>query len=500
MSLRVLLRAIFIPVLLAVMVAACAGQTFSSLADFVGSNGSGPYTAPLVQGRDGNFYGTTSYGGTNCAPYGCGTIFKITPAGVLTTLYSFCDEEYCPDGNTPDSGLVLGSDGNFYGTTTQGGASDEHGGTVFKVTPAGQLTTLYSFCQQSNCTDGSFPIGGLIQGTDGNFYGTTFSGGTGDAQYCDGGCGSIFKLTPAGVLTTLHTFAGYPVDGSGPSAGLLQAANSKFYGTTTNGGAYLASCVLGCGTVFEFASNGSYSEFYSFGGYTGDAAAPHAPLAIGNDGAFYGTGLEGGSEGAGSIFRITASGSESLLYSFCSQSNCDDGQLPYAGLSLGTDRNFYGATEAGGAYTAGSIFRITSKGDLTTLYSFCSDGYPHCPDGAALYAGVVQGTSGAFYGLTNSGGGTTGSDDGTVFKLSVDLGDFVKPVESAGKVGASIGILGSFPAGVESVSFNGAPANGVTSTRTFLIARVPAGATSGYITVTESGRTLQSNVPFHVIQ
>src|ERR1700730_11299182 len=193
--------------------------------------GSQPYTG-LVQATDGNFYGTTAYGGANCvATGGCGTVFKITPDGTLTTLYSFCSLSGCTDGSYPEAGLIQAIDGNFYGTTTSGGTNCASPidlcGTVFKITPSGVLTTLYSFCQQSGCADGSAP-GTLIQATSGEFYGSTYDGGITNRN-CNSGCGTSFKITPTGTLTTLYSFDA--TDGSSPSA-LLQASDGKLYGIT----------------------------------------------------------------------------------------------------------------------------------------------------------------------------------------------------------------------------------------------------------------------------
>jgi uncharacterized repeat protein (TIGR03803 family) len=198
-----------------------------------------PY-AGLVQATDGSLYGTTIYGGGYdgfgyCFDYGCGTVFKITPAGTMTKLYSFCASlTDRSDGALPDAGLVQGTDGNFYGTTSAGGAPPARGGTVFKITPTGTRTTLYSFCAQSSCTDGYAPTD-LVQATDGNFYGTTYYGG---ASYYDG---TVFKITPTGTLTTLHSF-----DVSSGST-LIQATGGAFYGMTTYGGTYNA------GTVFTLS-------------------------------------------------------------------------------------------------------------------------------------------------------------------------------------------------------------------------------------------------------
>jgi uncharacterized repeat protein (TIGR03803 family) len=266
-------KSLIILVLMALMPVASAAQTLTTLASFNGIDGSDPYSAPLLQGTDGNFYGTTAYGGANCFSTGCGTVFKITPKGVLTTLYSFCAQSSCSDGDYPYAGLIQAADGNFYGTTSQGG-SNGHAGSIFKITSAGKLTTLYSFCSQTNCADGNYVTGGLIQGADGNFYGTTFSGGIGDAQYCSGGCGTVFKLTPQGILTTLHNFSGYNIEGSAPNAGLVQAKNGNFYGTTTSGGAF-NTCSVGCnGTVFEITPAGSLTTLHSFAASPTDGATP----------------------------------------------------------------------------------------------------------------------------------------------------------------------------------------------------------------------------------
>ena len=205
--------------------------SFCALANCPDGDGS---FAALVQGPNEELYGTAFLGGASNA----GTIFKINAAGMLTTIYNFCSQLDCADGQYPYNGLIQGTDGNFYGTTYGIGAHG-NGGTVFKLTPAGTLTTLYSFCAQATCTDGAEPIGGVIQGTDGNLYGTTVVGGTGD--------GTLFQLTPAGVLTTLHTFCSQPAcaDGYAPEASLMQATNGTFYGTTYTGGSNDA------GTIFS---------------------------------------------------------------------------------------------------------------------------------------------------------------------------------------------------------------------------------------------------------
>ena len=186
----------------------------------------------LIQARDGNFYGTTGYGGASgnsCDGFGCGTVFKFTPSGTLTTLYSFCTQTGCPDGQFPKGELLQAGDGNFYGVTPEGGANN--GGTVFQITPSGTLTTLYSFCSVGRCADGTYPIGAQVQATDGNFYGTTYGGGANLS-------GTVYRITPHGALTTLYSFcpASGCADGLFPAAALVQDGDGKFYGSTNEGG------------------------------------------------------------------------------------------------------------------------------------------------------------------------------------------------------------------------------------------------------------------------
>ena len=335
----------------------------------------------LVQGSDGSFYGTDRVGGAS----NDGIVFRITAAGALTTLYSFSGS----DGSTIVAGLVQGSDGNFYGTTAGGGAYG-NSGTVFRITAAGALTTLYSF----SGSDGAYPNAGLVQGSDGSFYGTTYSGGA-------NGSGAVFRITAAGALTTLYSFTGGS-DGYAPLAALVQGSDGSFYGTTSGGGANSD------GTVFRITAAGALTTLYSFSG--SDGADPRAMLVQDSDGSFYGTTYEGGANSDGTVFRITAAGALTTLYSFSGS----DGANPLARLVQGSDGNFYGTTYLGGANSDGTVFRITAAGALTTLYSF-TDG----SDGAYPNAGVVQGSDGNFYGTTK-GDGVTGY--GTVFKLSVSGG------------------------------------------------------------------------------
>jgi uncharacterized repeat protein (TIGR03803 family) len=272
------------------------GSSYSQLYAF-GTNlpYDGHYPAAgLVQGSDGNFYGTTELGGT----HNTGTVFRISPSGSETNLYSFAGSP--GDGALPLAGLVQGSDSNFYGTTYFGGTKNL--GTVFRISLSGTYTSLYSFV---GSPDGANPYGGLVQGSDGNFYGTTEGGGTNNY-------GTIFRIKPSGTYTSLYTFGGSPTDGGYPLAGLVQGSDGNFYGTTYNGGTSTNCGVgIGCGTVFRISPSGSYTKLYSFVGPLTDGAGPAAGLVQGSDGNFYGTTLQGGSNSTallgtlGTVFKFS---------------------------------------------------------------------------------------------------------------------------------------------------------------------------------------------------
>jgi uncharacterized repeat protein (TIGR03803 family) len=290
------------------------------------------------------------------------------------------------NGESPSyTALVQGSDSYLYGTTSGGGANGD--GTVFKISTAGDLITLHSF----DVTDGESPEAGLALATNGAFYGTTSGGGA-------NGDGTVFKISTAGKLITLHSFAG--ADGAYSTAVLLQAANGDFYGTTEYGGAHLSDCGgRGCGTVFKMTAAGKLTTLYSFCVASGcaDGAQPVAGLVLFSNGNFYGTTSSGGANGDGTVFEITPNGALTTLYSFCSLSGCADGAQPMAGL-LQANGNFYGTTYAGGANGLGTIFNITSQGALTTLHSFVGT------DGEYPTAGLLQATDGNLYGTTDTGG------------------------------------------------------------------------------------------------
>ena len=349
----------------------------------------------LVQGRDGNFYGTTAYGGTNNA----GTVFKISTNGAFTSLYLFTGGN---DGGEPFAGLVQGSDGYFYGTTYDGG-TNEHG-TVFQIRTNGVLTTLHLF---TGGNDGGGPIAGLVQGSDDYFYGTTYAGGTNEH-------GTVFKISANGMLTSLYSFAGdfsTTGDGEYPDAGLVQGSDGYFYGTT--GGR--DEMFFDFGKVFQISTDGALNGFHSF--YVGDGQYPRGGLLQGSDGNFYGTtyygpgsfGLDFPNPGYGNVFQISTNRASTSLYSF---TGTNDGAYPDAGLVQGSDGNFYGTTSGGGTNGGyGTVFKISTNGAFTSLYSF--DGI----NGANPDARMVQGSDGYFYGTTESGGTFT---NGTVFKISAN--------------------------------------------------------------------------------
>jgi uncharacterized repeat protein (TIGR03803 family) len=284
----------------------------TTIYDFCGTICSGPAypEGPVILGTTGNFYGTSANGGNlKCEPSvdGCGTVFELTPKGVLTAYYSFCTKPNCPDGYAPYAGLTQGTDGNFYGATTEGGIGENgYGfGTIFKITPGGHFTTLYNFCSQPNCADGTQPFATLIQAADGDFYGTTTGGGNSSTA------GTVFKITPTGILTTLYSFCAQPdcADGGYPYAPLMQATDGNFYGTTSSGGTDQLDCsfiVPGCGTVFEITPAGVFTTLHYFSNT--DGASPRGGLLQATSGTLYGTASYGGDfvcpQGCGTIFSL----------------------------------------------------------------------------------------------------------------------------------------------------------------------------------------------------
>ncbi len=391
-------------------------QTETNLYSFVGfpSDGLQP-RAMLIQGSDGNFYGTTYNGGAG----GNGAIFRISPSGSETNFYSFVGTP--TDGSHPSAALVQGSDSNFYGTTVLGGTHNT--GTIFRISPGGSYSNLYSFGSHTN--DGVQPQFGLVQGSDGNFYGTTEKGGTASL-------GTVFRISPSGVYTSLYSFVGPPVDGADPFCVLVQGSDGNFYGTTIFGGAS-TNCPLGCGTVFRISPSGAETNLFSFAITLSGGLEPLDGLVQGSDGNFYGTTFVGGTnitcaDGCGTVFRITPGGSYSNLYSFVGLPT--DGVKPIA-LVQGSDGNFYGTTEIGGTTNLGTIYRISPSGSYSNLYSFGS----HPNDGLQPLAGLVQGSDGNFYGTTSFGGS---NNFGTVYKLIFPFSSLANQISAVTRAGTNV--------------------------------------------------------------
>lgn len=449
-----------------------AQTTFSTPVNFDGTNGFFPYYVSLVQGLNGNLYGTTALGG----PENAGTIFEVTPDGTLITVHSFCDTPPCI--YQPSAGLVLASNGNFYGTTTYGG---DHGdGSVFEVSPDGVVTTIHSF----DLEDGANPSSPLIEASDGDLYGTTVSGGSGP-ECGTSRCGTIFRITPEGKLTTLYNF--HLNDGAFPHAGLVQATDGSLYGTTTGGGGFPSD-----GSVFRITLGGALTTLHKFCGTNcGDGALPYAGLTQAPTGLLYGTTASGGAQDDGTIFSIAPTSSFTTLYSFCSQEDCLDGEGPIAGLALGSDGNFYGATDGLGNTVLATLFNITPTGELRTLFRF----FLGLQD---AYGTPAQSTNGIFYGTTQDGGDYSG---GIVYSLAYQYaGPFVETIPTSREAGASVLILGSNLTGTTAVSFNGMAAAFTVVSDTEIRTTVPAGATTGFVTVTTDTGVLTSNKEFQVIQ
>jgi uncharacterized repeat protein (TIGR03803 family) len=309
----------------------------------------------------------------------------LTTNGPPTTLYSFTGDG---DGGFPVAGLVPGADGNFYGTASTGGTGGGWG-TIFKITPGGALSSLHSF---TGAADGGFPYAELVQGADGNFYGTTLGGGT------QNGWGTVFKITPAGLLNNLYSFTGV-ADGGSPEATLVQGSDGTLYGTTLEGG-------TGSGTVFAISTNGVLATLYSFSSGN-DGSSPYAGVIQASDGNLYGTTAYGGTNDDGTVFQITTNGALTTLYSF---SGGNDGNSPFAALIQASDGNFYGTTAYGGTFGDGTVFQITTNGTLTTLAWF------NGANGANPQDPLVEGTDDNLYGVTPYGGLT---DNGVIFRLTM---------------------------------------------------------------------------------
>ena len=467
----------------------------------------------LIQGADGNFYGTTLNGGdSGCSDgfgiEGCGTIFKITPAGVQTVLFNFpydANTNTAVDGIYPTGGLVQGKDGNFYGTASAGGNASFGGngcilgcGTIFKITPSGQFTLLHQFTGVGGVpAEGASPTARLILGSDGKFYGTTNTGGS--IRYGVSNMGTIFAITPSGAFTTLHTFDTVDgLDGANPYDGLVQGKDGNFYGTTYFGG------TDGVGTVFRMTKAGVISILHSFVQPSHlvfpDGAYPLAALVQASDGNFYGATSTGGQAvgSNGTAFRISAQGSFTKLDDFDPTTTSS---YPQGGMIQASDGNLYGTTVNGGPSDCfcGNVYQLTLSGTLSQLTSFEDVNNGRWPLSVPL-----QAANGRMY-ITTSRGPSLTVHDGGGAVVQIDNG-FPKPKPSilsfnpkSGKVGTSVTISGNNLIGAGKVTFNGTSATFTVHATSTITAIVPSGATSGPIKVTNAGGTATSAGTFTVL-
>ena len=452
-----------------------SAQTFKSLAQFNGQNGAKPDSA-LTQGPDGRLYGTTSSG--SLQTNSLGTLFAMDTSGNLATLANFNDAlngatDYSPFSLVP-SGALLGSGKQIF----------------YEVTSNGRFRIVDQ--------DLPYGEGALVQGVDGSVFGVTVFGGAPDCGYF--GCGTAYKIDPQGHYHLLVTFPDgnnlyYPV-------GLTLGHDANLYGITS----FSEEGELG--HVFRMTPGGTLTVIYSFCSQQNcaDGAYP-SDIIQGSDGYLYGVTFNGGSQvcksleyqgGCGILFRLSLSGDYTVLHTFCRQLPCGDGAYP-VWLIEGSDGALYGVTSVDGNATCncGTIFRVAKGGHFTTLYQFqTGDGYNP--------AGIMQATSGLFYGVQNAGPGYECGDGftncGLIYSLDTGLAPFVSVVRDFGRLGQSDSIIGQGFAGATAVAFNGTPATFTVVSDTFLTTNVPQGATTGYVTVTTPTGVLKSNVPFRVIR
>ncbi len=455
------------------------------------------------------------------AVLGCMLLLTVAPLALHAQTYTDLHDFFCPtDGCDayPPGILAQGRDGNLYGTMFAGGTSAD--GTVFKISPSGAITTIHNFTGP----DGWAPFGGLTLGTDGNFYGTTTLGGANNM-------GTIFQITPAGVLTTLHSFTGSdgagprtpPVEGKkngtfygvtyintavgysitsagafkllttaipqGPIAPLLLASDGNFYGTSIQGGND------GQGSVFRMTPTGAVKTIYAFDLAGAHGRVPYGPVVQGSDGFLYGTTTAGGSTSGGVVFKLSTAGKITVLHEF-DLSGLNDGYEPQDGLVAATDGNFYGATSSGapgGPAQYGTLFKITKSGSYSIEYVF------DATHGAFQSANSVQHTNGTIYGVPGAGGL---DGNGVFYSLvqSIPIPPFVSLVGfPAGAAGQTVEILGDGLTRASSVMFGSGSATFTVVSDTYMTAVVPDSGTTGSVTVTTPSGTLLSKQEFKVL-
>lgn len=383
-----------VAILLCVASSAGFAQTETVLYTFTGQpDGQGP--SGLVMDAKGNLYGTTVSGGV----FNYGTAFELPVGGGETILYSFTNHV---DGASPNAPLL--ANGILYGTTTEGGDLDnplcfQGCGIIYKITGVGKETILYEFEGPSD--DGEGPNGPLIRDQAGNLYGTAQGGGWAS--------GIVFELT---ATRHEHIYSFNPFlrpDGSRPTGSLVRDASGNLYGATALGGSNICYSNSTCGTVFKIDSKGE-SVLYSFGSSSTDGIGPNGGLILDSKGNFYGTTGYGGESGNGAVFKLNSSGHETVLYNFAGGL---DGSTPNGNLLRDPQGNFYGTTAYGGTYGNGTVFKLTSSGQESVLYSFTGGA-----DGSQPGGGLIADKQGNLYGIAGGGNTNCFLGCGVVFKLT----------------------------------------------------------------------------------
>lgn len=445
-----------------------SAQTYTVLVNLVGQTPQVPNVGPaFAQARDGILYGTSSNGGL---PFNDGTLFSLTASGALTTVYTFDNNTV---GQYPYGGVTLGSDGQLYGALYRQGAGGF--GAVYKITTAGTFTTLHSF---TNTGDGAEPQSAPIQGVDGNFYGTT----TGWDFNSKLASSTIYKITSAGVFTTLHTLT---VSEGSLTSGLMQGTDGNLYGVTNQGGAN------GFGTIFKVTPGGVFTVLHTFINTEGNGQS-QTNLVQASDGKLYGSST-GGTFGVGTIFSVTTNGTFTILHSL---NGNPEGAYPIGPLIIGTDGVFRGVAFTGGTFDYGTIFKITTAGVFTKLWDFNTASGSQ--DGGVPGTGPILATSGLLYGSTTV---TTGlAEAGVLYSLNDGEIANAAILTASGKIGTKVGILGQGFSAATVVKFGGVTATTVTRVgSTYLTATVPVGAHTGTVTAATGATTLTTVNKFHVL-
>ncbi len=445
------------------LASAAQAQTYAVVTNLLNTGITSPAApATIAQGRDGNVYSSGLGGGTA----NNGGAFSVSPSGVYSTFYNV---------GTADlgmySGVTLGTDGFYYAALNDRGVGTF--GTVFKLSSTGVETVLHSF---ANSGDGAYPVAPPMQAADGNYYGVTSGRGF--------IASTLYKITAAGVFSTIHTFSS--TEGSDVSAGLIQGTDGNLYGCAISGG----TVGVNAGTIFKATTVGVITVLHNFNSTDGTNCA--YSMVQGSDGKLYGTANAGGNSSTGVVFKITTAGSYSVLHDFITAT---DGTGPVGAFMQASDGNFYGVTLTGGSNSGlGTVYKITANGAFTVLYTGVS------ATGSLLDSGLYQHTNGILYGVTNSGGTGPNSGNGVVYSLNISAAPFAKLVAKAGKVGSTAEILGQGFTGASKVTFGGVTATSFAVTSdTYMTAVVPTGAKTGVVTVTRPSGPLTTLVSFKVL-